>query len=92
MQPAQTVLSYDCPDGVSYIDIAEGLSKVNRRAYRQGMEYAVGKIVFAYGANPAAVMNVNLACLTAGNTWVVHNAWKEGVCSLDCANSAEPVV
>jgi len=78
MQPAQTVLSYDVPDGISYIDIAAGLSAVNRRAYRQGLEYAVGKVVFAYSSNPQAIMNVNLACQTAGNTWVVHNAWKKG--------------
>ena len=77
MQPAQTVLSYTVPNGSSYIDIAEGLSQVNRRAYRQGMEYAVGKIAFGYAANPQAVLNVSLAVGTAGNTWVVHNAWKK---------------
>ncbi len=77
MQPAQTVLSYTVPDGASYIDIAEGLSQVNRRAYRQGMEYAVGKVSFAYAANPQAILNVSLSCLTAGNTWSVHNAWKK---------------
>jgi len=77
MQPAQTVLTYEVPNGDSYIDIAEGLSKVNRRAYRQGMEYAVGKVSFGYAANPAATLNVVLTCNTAGNTWVVHNAWKK---------------
>jgi len=77
MQPAQTVLSYDAPNGVSYIDIAKGLSQVNRRAYRQGMEYAVGKVTFLYTANPGVILNVALTCSTAGNTWVVHNAWKK---------------
>jgi len=77
MQPAQTVLTYMAPDGVSYIDIAEGLSQCNRRAYRQGMEYAIGKVTFGYQANPQAILNVALACYTAGNTWVVHNAWKK---------------
>jgi len=77
MQPAQTVLSYAVPDGESYIDIAEGLSQVNRRAYRQGMEYAVGKVTFAYTADPGSILNVSLTCFTAGNTWVVHNAWKK---------------
>jgi len=75
MQPAQTVLMYSVPNGTSYIDIAAGLSQVNRRAYRQGMEYAVGKVVFAYAANPAAILNVSLSCLTAGDTYSVHNAW-----------------
>jgi len=77
MQPAQTVLSYTVPAGNSYIDIAEGLSQVNRRAYRQGMEYAIGKISFGFLANPQAVMSVTLAVGTAGNTWTVHNAWKK---------------
>ena len=41
------------------------------------MEYAVGKITLAYTSNPQSILNVNLACQTAGNTWVVHNAWKK---------------
>ena len=77
MQPAQTVLSYEVTNGTSYIDIAEGLSQVNRRAYRQGMEYAVGKVSFGYAASPQTILNVGLSCFTAGNTWVVHNAWKK---------------
>jgi len=77
MQPAQTVLTYTIPNGTSYIDLAEGLSQVNRRAYRQGMEYAVGKVTFGYQANPQAILNVVLATYTAGNTWSVHNAWKK---------------
>ncbi len=77
MQPAQTVLSYEVPDGNSYIDIAEGLSQVNRRAYRQGMEYAVGKIVFSFLGNPQQITSVRIGVHTAGNTWTVHNAWKK---------------
>ncbi len=76
-EPAQTVLTYYVGAGVSYIDIAEGLSQVNRRAYRQGMEYAVGKVTFGYQANPQAILNVQLSAYTAGDTWVVHNAWKK---------------
>ncbi len=77
MQPAQTVLTYTAANGVSYIDLAEGLSQVNRRAYSQGLEYAVGKVTFGYQANPQAILNVIMTCSTAGNTWVVHNAWKK---------------
>jgi len=77
MQPAQTVLSYTVPNGSSYIDLAEGLSQVNRRAYRQGMEYAVGKVTFVFEGNPQQILNVQLSCFTAGDTWTVHNAWKK---------------
>ena len=75
MQPAQTVLSYFIGNGTSYIDLAESLSQVNRRAYKQGMEYAVGKVTFAFQANPQSVLNVQLNAYTAGDTWTVHNAW-----------------
>jgi len=62
MQPAQTVLSYEVTDGTSYIDIAQGLSQVNRRAYRQGMEYAVGKVSFGYAANPQSILISKGSC------------------------------
>ena len=75
MEPAQRVLSFEIPAGISYIDIAESLSRVNRRAYRQGMQYAIGRITFGYASNPEAVSQVALAVFTAGDTWVVHNAW-----------------
>ena len=78
MQPAQTVLTYFIGDGISYIDIAEGLSQCNRRAYKQGMEYAVGKVTFGYQGNPAALLNVQLGAFTAGDTWAVHNSWTKG--------------
>ena len=79
MQPAQTVLTYYVGAGLSYIDIAESLSQVNRRAYKQGMEYAVGKVTFGYQANPSAILNVQLNVYTAGNTWSVHNAWTKAM-------------
>jgi len=41
------------------------------------MEYAVGKINFGFEGNPQQILNVQLSVLTAGNTWVVHNAWKK---------------
>ena len=77
MQPAHTVLTYQIGNGNSFVDIAEGLSKVNRKLYRQGMEYAVGKVTFGYQANPGQILNVSLGAYTAGNTWTVHNAWKK---------------
>lgn len=68
---------FDAPNGVSYIDIAQSLSRVNRRAYRQGMTYAVSKITFAFVANPTAIGSIELGAYTAGQTWTVHNAWKK---------------
>ncbi len=77
IQPAQRVLNYVLPDGENFIDIAADLSRINRRAYRQGMQYAIGKIEFAFLGQPADAVLVQLTAKTAGNTWVVHNAWKK---------------
>jgi len=77
IQPAQRVLSYTINAGENFIDLASDLSKVNRRAYRQGMQYAIGKIEFCFTGKPGAADIVQLTAYSAGNTWVVHNAWKK---------------
>lgn len=79
MEPAQLVLQYLIPgDGSGsntvVVDLARDLSAVNRRLYRQGYTYAVGKVTFV---GPAATQQILIA-QTAGNTWMVHNAWIKG--------------
>ncbi len=64
-------------DGDQWIDIASDLSKVNRRAYRQGMQYAVGKVEFSFTGKTGNADIVFLSAYTAGDTWVVHNAWRK---------------
>lgn len=70
-------LTYVVPAGQSYVDLAEGLSKCNRRLYRQGMQYAIQKIEFSYAAQVDAISSIHLTAGVAGDTWVVHNAWKK---------------
>lgn len=77
MEPAQRVLSYVVPAGESYIDIAEGLSKCNRKMFRQGMQYGISKIEYAYNGDSNAIATQQLTAYTAGDTWVVMNAWKK---------------
>jgi len=77
MQPAHRVLSYLVADGASYIDLAQDLSKINRRSYSQGMSYAVGSVDFLFQADPQAIIAVAAKVSTAGDTWIVHNAWKK---------------
>lgn len=77
IQPAQRTLRYVLPYGTSYIDIAKSLSAVNRRAYRQGMQYAVSGFEFEFAGDTSAVSTVHVGVYTAGSTWVVHNAWKK---------------
>ena len=64
-----------------YIDIARGLSQVNRRLYRQGRDYHVKKIVVTSRgvfnpAEPTAGTRVSVSA--APNTWVTREAWKRG--------------
>ena len=77
MQPAHRTLSYLITNGVSYFDLAQDLSKINRRMYSQRMSYAVGSVDFLFGGDPQAVIAVGAVCSTAGDTWTVHNAWKK---------------
>lgn len=64
--------------GEQYVDLAQCLSLVNRRFYRQGMNYAVENIKF-YATGGGAIN-----CLKVPSTWVADNAttkafvnWKE---------------
>ena len=41
IEPAVRHLAFQIPAGISYVDLAAELSKVNRRLYRQGYVYAV---------------------------------------------------
>ncbi len=77
IEPAVTQLLYPVPDGVSYIDLAKDLSKVNRRLYRQGMTYVVQDIqcVVPAGLRPSDVSTFTFS--TMGNSWIVHNAWRK---------------
>ncbi len=64
--PANSLRSY-------YIDISQVASLMNRRFYRQGLNWVVGSIdVFTKGATEGVV-----ACLKLPNTWVMSNAWEK---------------
>jgi hypothetical protein len=72
MEPVVSTLHFDIgQSNLNYIDLAKALSEVNRRFYRQGMNYAIGGLRFGYvGAeNPA----VNVKFLP--NSWPVGAAW-----------------
>lgn len=79
IQPAQRRLFYTgtmtSNEGTFYIDLAKDLSAVNRRLYRQGMQYYVESFEhYNIFANDEVQ---SMACSTAGDTWTVHNAWKK---------------
>lgn len=60
---------------ISYIDLGQALSRVNRRMYRQGMDYHISKIEI----NTTVVDNRNAINISAMlPNWVGCNAWKKG--------------
>lgn len=77
MEPCQRTLLYTVtPSSGAFdvvLDVAKDLSAVNRRLYRQGMQYHISNIRIATGKG-----TVFAAVSTAGDTWMVHNAWKKG--------------
>ena len=75
IEPAVTQLTYLVPDGTSYVDLAKDLSKVNRRLYRQGYTYVIQDIQFFLNVGMKASDVQSLQFSTAGNSWIVHNAW-----------------
>ena len=78
IEPAVTQLAYLVPNGDSYIDLAKDLSKVNRRLYRQGMTYVIQDIQVGLSVGMTATDVWQCTFATAGNSWIVHNAWKKG--------------
>lgn len=57
-------------EDASYIDLARDLSAVNRRLYRQGMNYSISNISVHDSQGDARVL-----VSTAPNTWATHEAW-----------------
>lgn len=96
MQPAVRDLSFTIPAGAvsgdtrSYIDTAKQLSKVNRRLYSQGRNYAFQGLTFIWRADaagaPTDLATVTFSVATAGNTWVTQNAHVKGKALWDQMN------
>lgn len=70
VQPAPKTLSFFIPAlGVNYIDISQCASIVNRRFYRQGLNWAVSHFTFISAA-PGQVVVQKIP-----DTWMASNAW-----------------
>lgn len=72
IQPSVLTLNFDIGSkNINYIDLAKCLSEVNRRFYRQGMNYAIAGLRFGYIGNENPAVRV----ATLPQTWVVGAAW-----------------
>ncbi len=75
IQPAVQTLTFSIPNDASnsrsYIDLSQCASIINRRFYRQGINWAVAG--FKVSAGSAGVVNI----VKLPNTWVTSNAWEK---------------
>lgn len=78
MEPAVTTLFFNTPvvsgnsSGASYIDLSQVASLVNRRFYRQGINWVVGSMK-VFTSIPGTVTVLKLP-----QTWVMKNSWVKG--------------
>jgi hypothetical protein len=75
IEPAVKTLMFVVPSGNSTVDLSQCASLVNRRFYRQGLNWAVAG--FTFFTQPGSVGNIALAKIP--DTWVASNAWEKGM-------------
>lgn len=78
IEPAVQTLVFSVPAGTgqgttSYIDLSQVASIVNRRFYRQGINWAVAGFKFV-GITSSGIISIQ----KLPNTWVMSNAWTKG--------------
>lgn len=74
-EPAEMTLLYQLPDGanVLYFDLAQAMSIINRRFYRQGINVAVSDFKLVSTAGATGRVSIS----RVPHTWVAANAWKK---------------
>lgn len=76
LEPAVQTLRFTVPNGNNTLDLSQCASLVNRRFYRQGINWVVsGFRFFKSGTAPAAGTGISISKLP--NTWVMGNAWEK---------------
>ncbi len=82
IQPAVKTLQFTVPAGDHYIDISQCASLVNRRFYRQGLNWAVAG--FSFFTSSDASGSIGIAKVP--DTWVASNAWMKGFAAWQAMN------
>jgi hypothetical protein len=85
IEPSEMTLTFATPtissgaSGNSYIDLSQVASLVNRRFYRQGINWAVSgfKILTPQATAPGTSITGEVAVSKLPNTWVMSNAWEK---------------
>ena len=74
IEPAVTNVTVTLEPGFNYIDLSQIASIVNRRFYRQGINWAVAGFK-AYKPTPTESGAIGIVINKLPNTWVLANAW-----------------
>jgi hypothetical protein len=75
LQPAVTKMFFSVPlVGNSFIDISQCASIVNRRFYRQGLNWAVA----GFKIHSSATTRGQVTVFKIQDTWMASNAWQKG--------------
>lgn len=78
-------LSFTAPAiGTNYIDLSQAASIVNRRFYRQGINWSVAGFTVTVTGTTTAPGSVTIC--KAPTTWMTHNAWKKSKAMYDKMN------
>lgn len=76
LEPAVQTIVFNLPNGDHTVDLSQSASIVNRRFYRQGINWVVAGFRFIKaGATPTPGTGVVITRLP--NTWVMGNAWEK---------------
>lgn len=73
-QPVERVLTFTLSEGYNYVDLAQCLSALSRRSFRQGMEYVIQKVEIIGDVDEDVVCSIER--FTKG--WVSANSWTKG--------------
>ena len=78
LQPAELKIAINVKNtGTNYLDISQVASIVNRRFYRQGLNWAVSHFTF-YKTTPTETGAEVVSVAKLPTSWVMSNAWEKG--------------
>ncbi len=78
IQPAELKLAFTIKNsGKNYIDLSQSASLINRRFYRQGLNWAVSHFTF-YKSTPTESNAVGVTIAKLPSSWIMSNAWEKG--------------
>ena len=77
IQPAELKIGFTVKNtGKNYVDLSQSASLVNRRFYRQGLNWAVSHFTF-YKSTPTETGAVGVTVSKLPTSWVLSNAWEK---------------